>query len=375
MRTRMAVMILGMVVFVSGIGFVKFRQVQVAVAQAAAFQPPPEAVTTIVAQPEDWPETLSAIGTVAAVQGVVVGADLPGVVDKIGFESGRTVAAGDVLVELDMRQEEAQLAAAEAQRDLARQNLDRTRGLADEGILSRADYDRAAAEHKEADARVGEIRATIARKRIRAPFAGILGIRQVNRGQYLKAGDPIVPLQALHPIYVNFSVPQQEVGHLSAGHEVSVTSESAAGVEDRGRVTAVDSVIDEGTRNVEVQASLPNLEGRLRPGMFVRVLVALGDSRKLVSLPASAVSYAPYGDSVFIVGDMKGPKGETYRGVRQEFVKLGGAQGDRVAVLSGVKPGDEVVTSGAFKLRNGAAVRVNNEVQPANDAAPRPEDN
>jgi len=375
MRRRMTLMLLGMALFIAAIGSVKFHQIQAAIAQAASFQPPPEAVTTIVARSEEWPETLSAIGTVAAVQGVVVGADLPGVVDKIEFESGRAVEAGDVLVELDTRQEEAQLAAAEAQRDLARLNLDRTRGLSDEGITSRADYDRTAAEHKEAEARVGEIRATIARKRIRAPFSGILGIRQVNRGQYLKAGDPIVPLQALRPIYINFGVPQQEVGHLSAGHEVQVSVESLAGVEFPGRVTAIDSVIDEATRNVQVQASLPNAEGRLHPGMFVRVHVDLGASSQAVSLPASAISYAPYGDSVFIVGDVKGPKGETYRGVRQEFVKLGGARGDRVAVVSGVKPGEEVVTSGVFKLRNGGAVHVNNDVQPGNEAAPRPEDN
>ncbi len=375
MRRRMTLMLLGMAVFVTGIGFVKFRQIQAAVAQAASFQPPPEAVTTILARSEAWPETLSAIGTVAAVQGVVVGADLPGVVDKVDFESGRAVQAGDVLVELDMREEEAQLASAEAQRDLAGLNLERTRGLADEGIISRSDFDRAAAEHKEAEARVGELRATIARKRIRAPFSGILGIRQVNRGQYLKAGDPIVPLQALRPIYVNFGVPQQEVGHLSAGHEVRVSTESLAGVEYPGRVTAIDSVIDQGTRNVQVQASLPNDEGRLHPGMFVRVRVALGPSVDVVSLPASAISYAPYGDSVFVVGDLKGPKGEAYRGVRQEFVKLGATRGDQVAVLSGVKAGDEVVTSGTFKLRNGAPVHVDNAVQPTNEAAPRPEDN
>jgi membrane fusion protein, multidrug efflux system len=375
MRRRMTLMLLGMAVFVTGIGFVKFRQIQAAVAQAASFQPPPEAVTTILAHSEAWPETLSAIGTVAAVQGVVVGADLPGVVDKVDFESGRAVQAGDVLVELDMREEAAQLASAEAQRDLAGLNLDRTRGLADEGIISRSDFDRAAAEHKEAEARVGELRATIARKRIRAPFSGILGIRQVNRGQYLKAGDPIVPLQALRPIYVNFGVPQQEVGHLSAGHQVRVSTESLAGVEYPGRVTAIDSVIDQGTRNVQVQASLPNDEGRLHPGMFVRVRVALGPGVEVVSLPASAISYAPYGDSVFVVGDLKGPKGEAYRGVRQEFVKLGATRGDRVAVLSGVKAGDEVVTSGTFKLRNGGPVHVDNTVQPANEAAPRPEDN
>jgi len=280
-----------------------------------------------------------------------------------------------VLVELDTRQEQAQLAAAEAQRELARLDLERMRGLRAEGIVSQADFDRADAEDKQADARVGEIRATIERKTIRAPFGGILGIRQVNLGQYLTGGDPVVPLQSLHPIYVDFSVPQQEVGGLRVGAEVHVSSEGPSGVALTGRITAIDSVVDQATRNVQVQATLANPQGRLKPGMFVEARVVTGESRSVVALPASAVSYAPYGDSVFVVGDVAGPNGQTYRGVRQEFVKLGHARGDQVAVLSGVEAGEEVVTSGAFKLRNGAAVRVDNEVQPGNDPAPRPEDN
>jgi membrane fusion protein (multidrug efflux system) len=374
MTKRMIFMLAGTMVFVGAVGTAKFLQIRAAVAQASSFQPPPEAVTTTVAQQDQWPATLAAIGTVAAVHGVTVSADLPGIVERIAIDSGRMVREGEVLVQLDTRQEQAQLTAAEAQRDLARLNLDRTRGLADEGIVSRADYDRAAAEHKQAEARVGEIRATIERKRIRAPFSGVLGIRQVNLGQYLTAGEAVVPLQSLHPIYVNFAVPQQEVGHLHAGGEVRVTAEGLGGAL-AGRITALDSIVDEATRNVQVQATLANPEGRLHPGMFVEVQISLGADSSVVALPTSAINYAPYGDSVFIVGEVEGPGGQKYRGVRQQFVKLGSARGDQVAVVSGVSAGEEVVTSGVFKLRNGAAVRVNNEVQPGNNPAPKPEDN
>jgi membrane fusion protein (multidrug efflux system) len=375
MRKRMFLMLAGMAVFVTGIGTVKFLQIRAAIAQASSFQPPPEAVTTIVARQETWPASLSAIGTVAAARGVTVSADLPGIVDRITFESGHAVQAGDVLVQLDTKQEQAQLLAAEAQRDLAALNLERTRGLRAEGIVAQAEYDRAAAEHKQAEARVGEIRATLSRKQIRAPFAGILGIRQVNVGQYLSGGDPVVPLQAIRPVYVNFDVPQQEVGHLRVGGEVHVTAEGMGETGFTGRITAVNSVVDEGTRTMQAQATFENADGRLRPGMFVDTRVVLAAQAAVVSLPASAISYAPFGDSVFVVGDLKDPQGQPYRGVRQQFVKLGSARGDQVAVVSGLTAGEEVVTSGAFKLRNGAAVRVNNTVQPANQAAPRPEDN
>ena len=371
MAKRMILMLTVAAVFIGTLGFVKFQQFQVAAGQAASFQPPPEAVTTVVARQEPWPATISVIGTTAAVQGVTVSADLPGIVDRITFESGRFVRAGEVLVHLDTRQEQAQLTAAEAQRDLARLNFERMQGLIKDGAISRAEYDLAAAEQKQTEARVGEIRAMIERKIIRAPFAGILGIRQVNLGQYLSAGNAVVPLQSLHPIYVNFGVPQQDAGQMRPGRTVRITADTVSGVEFTGRISAIDSVVNEATRNVQVQATVPNPDGRLRPGMFVQTAVILGESRPVVALPASAISYAPFGDSVFIVGEMKGPDGRTYRGVRQEFVKLGGARGDQVAVLSGVKPGEEVVTSGVFKLRNGAAVVVNNKVQPANDPAPK----
>ncbi len=373
MAKRMILMLIGVAVFVGAIAAVKAKQVQAGVKQNSSFRPPPEAVTTVVAKQEPWSDNLAAIGTVAAVRGVTVSADLPGIVDKIAFESGQSVRQGAVLIELDTRQERAQLAAAEAQRDLTRLNLDRMRGLSEQGVSPKADLDRSEAEEKQAVARVGEIRATIERKTIRAPFSGILGIRQVNLGQYLDGGAPIVPLQALTPIYVNFDVPQQRVGELRTGMPVSVSAETA-GIAATGRLTAIDSVVDSATRNVQVQATLPNTDGRLKPGMFVQTTVGLGHARSVIALPASSISYAPYGDSVFVVEEMKDPKGQAYRGVRQQFVKLGGGRGDQIAVVSGVKPGQEIVTSGVFKLRTGAAVQVNNKVQPGNNPAPKPED-
>ncbi len=361
------------VVLLTALGFVKFRQVQSAV-HASAFQPPPEAVTSIVAQREQWPATMSVIGTMEAVHGVTVSADLPGTVARINFDSGKSVQQGEVLVELDTRQERAQLAALEAQRDLARIQYGRMQQLVNEGVISRVEYDQATAQQKATEANVAEIHATIERKTIRAPFSGILGIRKVNLGQYLPAGEAVVPLQSLNPIYVNVGLPQQTLGQVGVGRDLRVTSEDLPGKAFSGRVTALDSVVDQSTRNVQVQATLSNPEGKLRPGMFVQVEMGLGGSRPVITLPASAISFAPYGDSVFIITDLKDPKGQTYRGVRQQFVKVEGSRGDQVAVVSGVKAGDEVVTSGVFKLRNGAAVQVNNKVQPENNPAPKPED-
>ena len=373
MAKRMILMLTVAAVVLAALGFMKFRQVKAAIAVYASFQPPPEAVTTIVARQERWPTTLDAIGTVAAVRGVTVSADLPGIVETIAFDSGQAVTEGATLVELDTRQESAQLAAAEAQRDLTRTNLDRMRSLIDERVVAPSEFDKAESDYKQADATAGEIRATIGRKTIRAPFSGVLGIRQVNLGQYLAGGAVIVSLQSLNPIYVNFAVPQQQLAKVKAGTAVHVAIDNAgAGI--AGRVTAIDSIVDEATRNVQVQATFSNAGGRLRPGMFVQAKVALGAGDTIVTLPASAISSAPYGDSVFVVSNVKGPKGDTYLGVLQRFVKAGPARGDQIAILSGVNPGDEVVTSGVFKLRNGAAIQVNNTVQPSNNPSPRPEE-
>ncbi len=380
MAKRMTLMLVVVAVVVTALGTVKFRQVQAAIAQGKGYQPPPEAVTTVTTEEARWDATLSAVGTAAAVHGVTVAADLPGIVVRIGFDSGATVRKGDVLLELDTQQEKAQLRSAEAERDLAKTQLGRMQTLRDKGVTSQAELDDASSKLTQAEARVGEIHATIERKTIRAPFSGVLGIRQVDLGQYLAGGDPIVPLQSLHPIFVNFSLPQQQVTRLAAGTPVTVKVEGpaqAAASESTalaGKVTAVDSVVDPATRNVQVQATFDNPNEVLKPGMFVEAQAHLGQGSAVIALPASAISYAPYGDSVYVVGDLKGPDGKTYRGVRQQFVTLGASRGDQVAVVSGLEPGQEVVTSGVFKLRNGAAVLVNNEVQPGNDPTPNPTD-
>jgi membrane fusion protein, multidrug efflux system len=374
MAKRMLLMLGLVVVLLGSLGFVKFKQIQAAVQAGGSFQPPPEAVTTVVAKREQWPATMSIIGSLEAVQGVEISADLPGTVARINFDSGKSVKEGDILVELDTRQERAQLAALEAQRDLASVNYARAQKLANEPVISRMDYDHATADQKQTEANAAEVRATIQRKTIRAPFSGILGIRKVNLGQYLAAGNQIVSLQSLNPIYVNFGVPQQSSGEVQIGRGLRVTAENLGGRVFAGRVTAIDSVVDEATRNEQVQATLANPGAKLRPGMFVQVELGMGASRPVIALPTTAINYAPYGDSVYVVTDLKDPSGKTYRGVKQQFVKLEGSRGDQVAVVSGVKPGDEVVSSGVFKLRNGAAVQVNNKVQPGNNPAPKPED-
>lgn len=381
MRKRMLMMLSIVTVVVAILGFFKYQQFQTAMAEFASFQQPPEAVTTVVAEPQQWDSTLQAIGSVAAVQGVSVSADLPGLVERIEFDSGDAVRRGDVLLKLDTRQEQAQLAAAQAQRNLARIQLDRMAGLREKGVTSQAELDTAQAAYEQAEARVGEIEAAIARKTIRAPFSGVLGLRQVDLGQYVSGGDPLVSLQSLDPIRVVFSVPQQQVGRLRAGTPVTVRAEiadesageGAVRLTRQGRVTAVDSVIDEATRNIRVQATFDNPQGMLRPGMFVDVTAETGAEVPVIAVPASAISYAPYGDSVFVVEPMEGPDGQPYQGVSQRFVEVGPARGDLVAILSGVEPGSEVVTSGVFKLRNGVAVQVNNEVQPGASLTPSPE--
>lgn len=375
MKKRMLLMLAIVIAVIGLLGFLKYRQINTAIAQQKGFQPPPETVTSVVARQDTLDTTMKAIGTVVAVNGVTVSADLPGVVEQIAFQSGQHVHKGALLVRLDAKQERAQLVAAEAQRDLSNAELNRARGMLESKIIAQAVYDTAAAQAKQAEARVGEIRATIQRKTIVAPFDGVLGIRQIDLGQYLAGGAPIITLQSLHPVYVRFTVPQQQMGALRTGSKVDVTSDALGGAVESGRITAMESLINEATRNVTVQAIFDNRSERLRPGMFVEAQLAQGAKQTVVMLPASAIAYAPFGDSVFIIEDVKSPDGtKTYKGVRQQFVKLGGSRGDQVAVMTGVKPGEEIVSSGVFKLRPGAAVVVNNSVQPANSSNPNPAD-
>lgn len=374
MGKRMALMLLVVGVFIAGIGTYKFLQIKAAIAQGSSFTPPPTTVTTVVAAEEEWPATLTAIGSVVAVHGVTVSADLSGVVREIAFDSGKRVAKGQVLLRLDTATEQAQLAQARAAHDLARINQERAEKLIERGVIAQSELDRLRAEERQAEASMNAVEALIERKTVRAPFAGVLGIREVDLGQRLSEGDPIVPLQSLDPVYVNFSLPQGDVAELKVGATVHVSTGADGGAPVSGRITAINSVIDPATRNVAVQATLSNRGERLRPGMFVDVTVDLGSSMRAISLPATAIAFAPYGNSVFVVEQLKDPKGKPYKGVSQRFVKTGRERGDQIAVTSGLKPGDEVVSAGAFKLRAGASVVVDNKLQPSNQAAPKPGD-
>jgi membrane fusion protein, multidrug efflux system len=375
MAKRMVIMLVLMAAVVGGLGFLKYRQVESAIAAGASFQIPPTAVTTVIAKRETWPATLSVIGTAAAIEGVTVSADLPGTVDKIHFESGESVHEGDILVELDTRQERAQLANIEAQRDLARVQYGRSEQLVKAGVISKSEFDTAAAQQKTTEAQVGDIKAAIARKTIHAPFSGTLGIRQISLGQYLAAGQAIVSLQSINPIYVNFGVPQQDTPKMKIGRSLHVTNTDVPGMAFSGKITALDSVINEQTRNIQIQATVQNQGGKLRPGMYVQVELPLGEPRDVFPLPASAINYAPYGDSVYVVTDIKDEKtGKTYRGVRQQIVKIEGSRGDQVAITSGLNNGDEVVSAGVFRLRSGAPVEINNIVKPSNSPKPNPEE-
>jgi membrane fusion protein (multidrug efflux system) len=277
-------------------------------------------------------------------------------------------------VQLDVSQESAQLRAAQAQMQLAALNLQRQENLIVNRVSSQADYDAAKAEWDKATASVEEVKALIEKKTIRAPFGGVIGIRQINLGEYLESGAPIAPLQSLDPIHVDFFLPQHQLSAIKPGQPVAVQADGVPGVDFRGRVNAVNSVIDEATRNVRVQATLTNPSATLRPGMYVDVTIPSDKPERLVTIPATAIQYAPYGDSVFIVEEMKDPKGNAYKGVRQQVVKLGESRGDIVAVISGVQPGEEVVTAGVFKLRQGAPVAVNNAIVPSSNTDPSPED-
>jgi membrane fusion protein (multidrug efflux system) len=371
MTKRMLAMLGLMLLFILGIAAWKVWRIQAGKAQAAKFAPPPTAVTTAVAKTERWQPVLSAVGSLKAVNGVTVSTDLAGIISQIAFPSGATVKKGDLLVKLDSQQEEAQLHSAEARRDLAKLSLDRQRNLRSSGAVSQSDYDSAESEFRQASATVDEANALIARKTITAPFDGLLGIRQVDLGQYLNVGIPIVPLQSTDPIYVNFALPQENLEQIADGKKLRVKANGVAGNQFEGEITAIDSRLDDSTRNLMIQGTVRNAENRLRPGMFVNVEMLLPE-QGAISIPASSISYAPYGDSVFIVKEKKGLDGKPAAEVQQQFVKTGPSRGDQVSIISGIKEGDEVVSSGVFKLRSGIAVQVNNSVQPDNDPNPSP---
>jgi len=374
MWKRMLIMLGLVVLFGTGIALVFVHNFRAKMAAFAKMTPPPAAVTTLTAKPQTWQPMLNAVGSLKAVNGVLVSTDLAGIVSEIAFESGKPVQKGALLVRLDTKQEEAQLAAAQARLDLAQVSLNRKKDLLDKKAASQADYDSAAAEARQAAAAADEIRALIARKTITAPFDGIAGIRQINVGQYLNAGTSIVPLESSDPIYVEFSIPQQSLGEIALQKKIHLTATGLTNKTFEGEITAIDSRVDESNRNIQIEATVRNPEGRLRSGMFVNVEVLLPETSGVLAVPASSVSYTPYGDSVYLVKEGKSKDGKSEQQAVQQFIKLGPTRGDQVSVLKGIHEGDEVITSGAFKLRPNMPVQVNNSVQPDNKEHPQPPD-
>jgi membrane fusion protein (multidrug efflux system) len=368
MLKKFAIALSGFVAVVLLLGAVKVAQIKEMSSQDHSH--PASAVATVEAQSVQWHPTLESIGTLAPVEGVTISADADGTIVRIPVESGSAVKAGDLLVELDTSIEVAQLHAAEARANLARVNLERAKELWAQKANSKSEYDAAEATARQAQADVAALEALIAKKQVRAPFDGRVGIRLVNTGQFVARGRALLPLQKLDPIFANFNVPQRQLPDLAMGQTVFVKID-AFEKPFEGRVTAINSEIDAATRNISVQATLANPNEVLRAGMFARIEVQMPRSESLVVVPATAIAYASYGNSVFVVEKMKNKDGKEYLGVRQQFVTLGATRGDLVAV-SGVKPGEQVVSTGVFKLRNAAPVQINNAAQPANNPAPKP---
>ncbi len=376
MKKRIALAIVGLLIVVGLLAGIKFLQIGKMIDQGKKFVPPAETVTTYQVQPQQWDAQLNAVGSLAAVQGVTVSAEVPGKVVAIAFQSGATVKAGDLLLRQDTSVEEARLPGAEATIVLARANLDRTRSLLAQDAGSQVDYDTALANHSLAVAETEQLKAAIAKKTIRAPFAGKLGIRLVNLGQILKEGEAIVSLQTVDPIFADFALPQQAVARLQPGIPVRLTTDTWPGQAFTGKITALAAEVDANTRNLSLQATIANPKQLLRPGMFARVAVGLPGRNEVLAIPATSVLYAPYGDSVFIVEDHKDEKsGQAGKVLRQLFVRLGEKRGDFVAAVSGLKGGETVVSTGVFKLRNGQTAVIDNKLAPTFSLEPKPENN
>ncbi|MFZ5761686.1 MAG: efflux RND transporter periplasmic adaptor subunit [Thermodesulfobacteriota bacterium] len=365
-----AAVLLAVVVVLAG---VKALQVRAMLERKKHFVPPPEVVTSATVRSEVWENALKAVGSLAAVQGVTVAAETGGKVVRIAFVPGARVRAGEILIQQDSAAEEAQLRAAVTAADLARINLERYKGLLATHSIAQVTYDNAEAQYKQAVAQADAIRAAIAKKHIRAPFAGRLGIRLVNLGQVLQEGDPVVTLQALDPIFVNFQLPQQELARVRIGMTVRITADTLPDKAVEGKITTINPEVDSATRNIRLQATVKNQDEALRPGMFAEVQAILPEEGQMLAIPATAVLAAPYGDSVFVIETKKDEQsGGTAMAVHQQFVRLGAKRGDFVAVISGLSEGQTVVSSGVFKLRNGQAVKVDNTLAPQFQLAPKP---
>lgn len=373
MSKRIVLSIVGVIVLAAGLGGIKFLQIERMSAQALQ-TPPAEVVTSAVVRRQTWEALLPAVGSLQAVQGVTVEAELAGKVVQIAFEPGTKVRAGDLLVKQDTSLEEAQLRSAEAAVTLAKINLERTKELFTKNTISRSEWDNAETQFKQAVAQADTFRATIAKKSIRAPFTGLLGIRLVNLGEFLHEGDAIVSLQSLDPIFVNFLLPQQELVKMRLGLTVRVTTDALPGQVIEGKITTINPLVDAATRNIRIQATVANSRELLRPGMFAEVAVVLPGQNEVLAIPATSVLYAPYGDSIFVVEEKKSEKtGKPVQTVRQQFARLGEKRGDFVSVASGVREGETVVSTGVFKLRNGQDVVVDNTLSPEFKLRPTPE--
>ena len=336
---------------------------------------PPTTVSSVTVKEEDWAPALSAVGSISAVQGAVISTELGGVVSQIAFEHGGVAKAGDLLVQLAASAEEAQLKSAEADLELARSDLERSRELAGRKVISKAEIDAAESKFKQKQGVVEQMRSMISKKTVRAPFDGQLGIRQVNIGQMINAGQQVVPLTSLDPVFADFALPQQYLGQLTPGLEVHVTTDALPGRVFNGKLTAINSMVDSSTRNIMLQATLENGDHALRPGMFAKAEVTLPQKHKALVVPGSAISYAPFGDSVFVIEKKKEEKtGKESQVIRQQFVRVGEARGDLVAITQGLKAGETVVSTGVFKLRNGMAVTINNDLAPNPQVNPNPVD-
>ena len=376
MKKRIALAVLGVLIAAALLAGIKALQIGKMIDQGKQFVPPPETVTTHQVQPQQWAAQLNAVATLTAVQGVTIAAEAPGKVVAINFQAGGKVRSGELLLRQDTSVEAAQLPGAEATATLAKITLERDRSLIKGNAVAQADLDAAQASYSQASAEVERLRATIAKKTIRAPFSGQLGIRLVNLGQMLKEGEAIVSLQTLDPIFVDFSLPQQSLARLKTGIPVTVVTDAYPGESFVGKLTAINAEVDATTRNIRLQATVANPRERLRPGMFARAMVDLATSSAVLPLPATAVLYAPYGDSVFIVEEQSDDQsGQAGKVLRQQFVRLGEKRGDFVAATSGLKGGETVVSSGVFKLRNGQSVVIDNKLAPQFSLEPKPENN
>jgi len=372
MKKRILLAVLGILVIVAVLAGIKALQIRAMIDSGKEFVPPPATVTMTPVKSDTWDTSLSAVGSLTAVQGVTIAAESPGKVMKIAFSSGAPVKKGELLVQQDTRSEEAQLPGAIAQATLARNDLQRADKMFANGIISPSDHDVAVAKSALAEAQIATLRAAIGKKTLRAPFSGRLGIRQVNLGQMLQEGEAIVTLQTLRPIFIDFSLPQQQLARLRSGLPVRISGDALGQEVLTGEITAINPLVDAATRNVQIQATLANQDEKLRPGMFVNVAVGLPARQQVLIIPATAVLYAPYSDSVFVIEKAKEGEGLV---LRQQFVHIGEKRGDFVAVIEGLKEGENVVSTGAFKLRNGQAVVVDNQLAPDFQLAPRPGNN